>query len=142
MALFFGSASLRVLASRQDTTSDMPRVPYENHIFFLNSTSNDAQVPENTAPPPSPSTSTFALHNATRQPRRRADTMPWSHHTSIFKSHPSQNSLQLKPFPKALPVPHFLQAEHDRREIEMDWEDGLGEMAREQERGQNYYHTS
>ena len=119
----------------------MPRVPYENHTFFLNSTLNstlnDAQVIESMAPPAS--TSTFALHNATRRPRRRADSMPWSHHTSIFKSRP--NSLQLEPLPKALrlPVPHFLQAEQDR-ELEMDWEDGLGKMG--QERGQNYYDTS
>ena len=92
--------------SRQQV-SDMPHVPYENQTVFINSAFNVQELERTPA-----STSTFALDNATRQPRRRAESMPWSRQTSIFKSH--QNSLQLKPFRKVLPIPHFVQAEQDR----------------------------
>ena len=110
----------------------MPRAPYENHIFLLNSELN-VHAPDS-APA---STSTFALDNATRQPRRRAETMPWNHQTSIFRSR--QHSLQLKPFPEALPgpIPHLVQAEHD-----MVWQDGLGDHSMGRERGHDYYPTT
>lgn len=115
----------------------MPRVNYENHTFFLNVNPNDAQVLESMPA----STSTFALDNATRQPRRRAESMPWNHQTTILKSH--HNSLQNKPFPKALHIPHFIQAGHDG-DVEMGWQDcpshGLGDMGRESYH--DYYHTT
>jgi hypothetical protein len=119
--------SISLLASRH-VVSNMPRVPYENHSFILNSALNVQAL--DSAPA---STSTFALDNATRQLRRRAESMPWSHQTSILRSR--QNSLQLKPFPKALPTPHFVEAEHNR-DMEMR-QDGLGDMERH-----DYFHTT
>ena len=111
----------------------MPRIPYEEQTFFINlALPVNGQALES-APA---STSTFALNNATRQPRRRAESMPWNHQASILRF--CQNSLQLKLAPKALPIPHFIQAEHDRdSDIEMG--NGLGDMG--QEIGHNYLTT-
>jgi hypothetical protein len=107
------------------------RVPYENQTVFINLALN-SQEHEST---PGATTSIFALDNATRQPRRRAETMPWTGQTSILKSR--HNSLQLKAFPKALPIPHFVQSEHDG-EVEMgcQGQDGLGSVRRD--RGHDY----
>jgi hypothetical protein len=101
--------------SRQ-VASDMP---YENHTFYLNPPLN-VHGPDS-APA---STSAFALDNATRQPRRRAESMPWSNQTSILGSR--RNSLQLKKTPQSLPIPHFVEPEHER-DVEMVWQDGLGD---------------
>jgi hypothetical protein len=84
--------------------------------------------------------STFALDNATRQPRRRAESMPWSRQMSTLKSR--HNSLQLKTFPKNLPIPHFFQGEHDR-DVEMGGQEGLGDMGDGRGvRGHDYYYTT
>ena len=103
-------------------------MPHKNQFGFINQTLN-LQQPEST--PSGSSTSIFALNNATRQPRRRAESMPWSHQTSILK--PFQNSFQLKTFPKTLPIPHFVQTEH--REGFAGW---FG--ARDSERTQSLSH--
>ena len=134
MAVFF---SARVKAYPPflftvDIDSTMPRISYETTTFQLNSALN-LQTPESM----STSMNTFALDSATRQPRRRAESMPWNHQTSTLRFH--RNSLQLRPLPKALPVPHFVQAERDR-DAEMVWENGLGDV--EREGGHDSYHTT
>ena len=108
----------------------MPRVPYENHTFFLNLALN---VQELQADSVSASTTLFALDNATRQPRRRAESLPWSHPTSVLRLGSQRNSIQL---PKA---PSIIQAERDR-DVEMGWQDDLGDMGREREH--DYYLTT
>ena len=85
------------------------------------------------------STTTFTLDNAIRQPHRRAESLPWSHQTSILRVGSQQNSFQLDPFSKALPVTHFVQAKHDE-DVEMGWQDGLGDLGHE--RRHDYYHTT
>ena len=109
----------------------MPRVPYENHTFSLTSPLNLHAFDS------APSMNTFALNSTTRQPRRRAESMPWSRQMSTFESR--QNSLQLKTSPQALPIPHFIQAGHDR-DVEMGLQGGLADIG--QEWGHNYYHTT
>ena len=108
----------------------MPRVSYENQrqTFILNTALNHEVQELDSAPP---LTTTFALNDATRQPRRRAETLPWSHQMSILKLGSQRNSLQLKPFPKSIPIPHFVQSEHDG-DVKMGWhwQDGM-----EHERG-------
>jgi hypothetical protein len=119
----------------------MPRVPYENQPFFLNSALNVHRDWQELDSAPA-LTTTFALNNATRQPRRRAESLPWSHQTSILKLGSQQNSPQYKPFPIDLPVTHFFQAEPDG-DVEMGWHDGLGDVGQPRRmRGHDYYHTT
>ena len=132
--LFSSSHWFSALALSQNT-SDMPRVSYENQrqTFILNTALNHEVQELDSAPP---LTTMFALNDATRQPRRRAETLPWSHQMSILKLGSQRNSLQLKPFPKSIPIPHFVQSEHDG-DVKMGRQDGMGH-----ERGHDYYHTT
>ena len=70
----------------------MPRVPYENHTFSLNSTLN-LQAFES-APA---SMNTFTLNSTTRQPRRRAESMSWSRQTSTTQVSSELTSAQTSP---------------------------------------------
>ena len=104
--------------------SDMPRISYENEYptFILNTALNHGEQEFDSA---LSLTTAFALNSATQQPRRRAETLPWSHQMSTLKLGSQQNSLKLKPFPKSLPIPHFVQLEHDG-DMKMAWQDGIG----------------
>ena len=120
------------LASRQDASLLCSSCPaFLRKSYLLVKLAPESATSFDSAPA---SMNTFALNISTRQPRRRAESMPWSRQMSTLRSR--QNSLQLKPSPQALPIPHFIQAGHER-DVEMD---GLADIGREW--GHDYDHTT